>query len=81
MPKLVATSGSVIRAEPGAHHYRFVALEMSPTEGAALTNIIELGNDAKSADGTPHHIIVDRCYVHGDPKAGSRRGIALNSRD
>jgi hypothetical protein len=81
MPKLVATSGSVIRAEPGAHHYRFVALEMSPTEGAALTNIIELGDDAKSADGTPHHIIVDRCYVHGDPKAGSRRGIALNSRD
>jgi hypothetical protein len=80
MPKLVAASGAIVRAEPGAHHYRFVAIEMTPTEGTSLTSLIELGDDAKSPDGTPHHIIVDRCYIHGDPKVGSRRGIALNSR-
>ena len=25
----------------------------------------------------PHHIIIDRCYVHGDASAGVRRGISL----
>src|SRR4029077_11395281 len=29
----------------------------------------------------PHHLIVDRSYVHGDPGYGARRGIALNSGD
>src|SRR6185503_9735759 len=28
----------------------------------------------------PHDIIVDRSYLHGDPRAGSRRGVALNAR-
>ena len=27
---------------------------------------------------TPHHIVVDRCYVHGDDEVGSRTGVALN---
>jgi hypothetical protein len=25
----------------------------------------------------PHHDIFDRSYIHGDPSAGGRRGIAL----
>ena len=28
-----------------------------------------------------HHLIVDRCYVHGDAKLGARRGVALNCRN
>src|SRR5439155_6309552 len=28
----------------------------------------------------PHHIVFDRCYLHGDPTKGARRGIAMNSR-
>ena len=27
----------------------------------------------------PHDLVVDRCYIHGDPSAGQKRGIALNS--
>src|ERR1041384_6813632 len=26
----------------------------------------------------PHDIIIDRCYIHGDPTKGARRGVALN---
>ena len=79
MPKLVAESGSVFRTEPGAHHYRFVGLEIAPAEGKALTNLVELGLDDHAVETLPHHVIIDRCYVHGDRKEGSRRGVSLNA--
>lgn len=79
MPKLVASSGSVFQAEPGAHHYRLVGLEIAPADGVALNTLVQLGDEARAIEALPHHIIVDRCYVHGDAKAGARRGISLNS--
>jgi len=81
MPKLESASGAVIRTAPGAHHYRLVGLEIRPSSGAFLYGLVVLGNDEVSADRLPHHIVVDRCYLHGDPLKGTRRGIALNSRD
>src|SRR5581483_10539042 len=35
--------------------------------------------NTKSIDVMPHHIVFERCYIHGDADAGSRRGIAMNS--
>lgn len=80
MPKLEAATGPVIRTDPGAHHYRFVGIEIRPSEGNFLYNLVQLGYRERSLDDLPHHIILDRCYLHGDPKKGSRRGIAMNSR-
>jgi hypothetical protein len=80
MPKLVAASGAVFQAEPGAHHYRLVGLEITPANGASLHTLVRLGDDARALEALPHHIIIDRCYVHGDAKAGSRRGVSLNAR-
>ena len=80
MPKLVAASGSVITTASGAHHYRFVGIEIRPSEGNFLYNLVQLGYRERSLDDLPHHIIFDRCYLHGDPKKGSRRGIALNGK-
>jgi hypothetical protein len=81
MPKLVAESGHfVFHAEAGAHHYRLVGLEIAPAEGKALTNLVELGGgDERAVEALPHHIIIDRCYLHGDRKEGSRRGVSLNA--
>jgi hypothetical protein len=79
MPKLVAASGSVITTAAGAHHYRFIGLEISPTPGAYLYNLIALASPDGSAAGLPHDIVFDRSYLHGDPAKGTRRGIALNS--
>ncbi len=81
MPKLVAGSESVIATAPGAHHYRFIGVEMHPRQGMPLYNLVQLGNDEIAPEALPHHIIIDRCYLHGDPKKGGRRGIALNARD
>lgn len=80
MPKLQATSGSVILAAPGAHHYRFIGVEILPKRGVFLYNLVQLGSREKSVEDLPHSLIFDRCYLHGDPKKGSRRGIAMNSR-
>jgi biofilm PGA synthesis N-glycosyltransferase PgaC len=80
MPKLVAADHYVVFAEPGAHHYRLVGLEITSKVGSFVNTMIQLGTDETSADTVPHHLIVDRCYVHGDAKTGGRRGIAMNAR-
>jgi hypothetical protein len=81
MPALIASSRSVIVADEGAHHYRFAGVEVAPASGEFLYNLIELGGDDSSLADLPHHIIFDRSYIHGDPRKGGRRGIALNARE
>ena len=80
MPKLVSASGSVIVADPGAHHFRLVGLEIAPTSGTFLRSLVDLGSEAADLAAVPHDIVIDRCYLHGDPRRGARRGVALNSR-
>jgi hypothetical protein len=81
MPKLVASDGPVIAAEPASHHYRIVGLEIAPADDVFLHELVQLGNAETAIDNLPHHIIVDRCYLHGDRRRGARRGVAMNSRD
>ena len=79
MPKLEADSQTVITAELGAHHYRFAGIEIRPKRGEFLVNLVTLGWNEASAEQVPRHIVFERCYLHGDPVRGTRRGIALNS--
>jgi hypothetical protein len=81
MPKLEAEGNHVIRTAPGAHHYRLVGLEIRPRTGEFVTNVVQFGVGESSPQELPHDLAVERCYVHGDPTRGSRRGIALNSRE
>ncbi len=78
MPKLESASAPVLTAAPGAHHFRFVGIEVRPRPGAFLLNLVLLGSDETAADQVPHHVVFERCYLHGDASRGSRRGIALN---
>jgi hypothetical protein len=82
MPKLTAqAAGPALRTEDGAHHYRLIGIEVMPAdEREFIYNLIALGSDAQtSRDQVPHHINLDRCYIHGHPGYPTRRGIALNS--
>jgi hypothetical protein len=76
-------SSAALRTAPGARYWRLELLEFLPNPGG-FAEIIQLG-DGSSAQQTlasvPHHLVVDRCYVHGDPDQGQKRGIALNSAD
>ena len=82
LARIVSGNGSpAIRTAPGAHHWRLSLLEIGPTAGG-VGDILQLGDGSAAQSGesrTPHDLIVDRCYVHGDPDRGQKRGIALNS--
>ncbi len=71
----------VLTTAPGAHHWRLERLEFMPT-GDGRGDIITLGDGSRAQstrDGLPHDLAIDRCYIHGDPETGQKRGIALNS--
>jgi hypothetical protein len=79
-------SGSAIRTVPGASYWRLQFLEVLPSGlsgGATVGTLIEFGSggstNQSSLSQVPHHLVIDRCYVHGHPSLGHRRGLALNS--
>jgi hypothetical protein len=79
MPRLVAAGGPALRAAAGAHHYWLEGIELRPEEGTFVYNLVELGDSTMPDAEVPHHITFARCYLHGDPAKGARRGIAMNS--
>ena len=80
MPIIESSSDSAIRTAEGAHHYRFIGIQIRPRAGSFLRNLVALGLSEVSVEASPHHITFERCYIHGDAGVGGRRGIALNSR-
>ncbi|MBC7774972.1 MAG: T9SS type A sorting domain-containing protein [Phycisphaerae bacterium] len=80
MPKLVVSAGNggAINTASNAHHYRFVGIEFKPVAGNYIYNIIYIGNGETLASKQPNNLVFDRCYIHGDPVAGSRRGVLMN---
>jgi len=80
MPRLVASRGPVLSLAPGTHHYRFVGVELSPSAERFLHSLVSPAVDPRSEVDQPHHVIFDRCYLHGDPARGTRRAIAMNGR-
>lgn len=80
MPKIVGTSagGTAIQTNARAHNYRFVGIEIRPAPGQFVFNLVNIGSGETSLTDLPRDITFDRCYIHGDPTAGGRRGIAMN---
>jgi hypothetical protein len=72
----------VIKTEPGAHHYRFIGVEISTTNaGVKVNDLVRLGDSKTQTtlDVVPHHIVIDRSYIHGFDTQEVQRGISLNS--
>jgi len=79
MPKIVErASTSALGTVPNSHHYRFVGIEFTAEPGARVYQLISIGNSDASPATLAHHIVFDRCYVHGDPTADNRRGIEMD---
>jgi len=82
LAKIQSPNGQpALRTAPGAHHWRLQLLEFLPTASSG-GDIIALGDGSsaqKDVAQVPNQLIVDRCYIHGDPQRGQKRGIALNS--
>ncbi len=82
LPKLQSPNGTpALRTAPAAAFWRVMFVEFEANL-KGLGDIIALG-DGSSAQNTlslvPHHLILDRVYVHGDPLNGQKRGISLNT--
>ena len=58
----------------GANHYRFVGLEITRADSEAP--ITALGF-VREKDGTVHHLIFDRVWMHGTPQGETARGLAM----
>jgi hypothetical protein len=82
LPRIVSPGPEpALRTAAGAHHYRVVGVEFTLAPGVDLNyNLILLGDFGQSSlEQVPHHLILDRVYVHGAPTANVRRGVTLNS--
>ena len=74
-------SMSALRTAAGAAYWRLELLEVGPGP-LATTTLIELGDGSSiqnSPSLVPHHLVMDRLYVHGDALAGQKRAFSLNS--
>src|SRR5262245_38982412 len=80
LPKIISPNPDpAIKAASGAHHYRFIGLEIGQKTGSRIYAIVDFDGGQTSLSQVPHDLIVDRCYIHGNPSDTSRRGVALNS--
>jgi uncharacterized protein (TIGR03437 family) len=85
---LFAKIQSSIPAEPmlktvaGAHHYRFQGIEFSTSTAATVVyDLIRFGGgrDVQTTlDQVPHHLVIDRCYIHGFDTQDVQRGVTAN---
>jgi hypothetical protein len=81
MPKILSwgKGESALKTAPNAHHFRFVGIEFAPSNADYIYNLVALGTDSQTEREVPHHIEIDRCYLHQNSQGITRRGVALNS--
>jgi Bacterial Ig-like domain (group 3)/Calx-beta domain/Right handed beta helix region len=86
---------AAITTETGAHHYRFVGIEITgatPPPNTANSALVTLDGSyyagytympQNTLSMVPHHFVFDRCYVHAGPDVAGVsefvRGFVLNS--
>lgn len=79
LPKILSPGASpALTVERGAHHYRLIGLELGVTPGKSIYTIVDFDGAPRSLGEMARDLIVDRCYIHGNPGDGSQRGVALN---
>ncbi|MEP6621214.1 MAG: right-handed parallel beta-helix repeat-containing protein [bacterium] len=85
LPRILnASSAGVITTEAGAHHYRITGVEISITDGSPPNTggLVQFGASSsiqRTPGDVPHHLVLDRLYIHGSASATVRRCVALNA--
>lgn len=75
LPKVITDNLSGVpcfKTEIGTHHYRLVGLEIKADEKVinsyGLINLGDGSNQQNQFSKVPHHLILDRCFIHGHTK-------------
>ncbi|HZH32725.1 MAG TPA: hypothetical protein VEY11_18305 [Pyrinomonadaceae bacterium] len=85
MPKLVSPGNNLpaLRTAAYSHHYRLVGIEVTSVDASAFVReLVQLGDGSlaqNSLSQVPHHLTLERCYLHGIGDQEVVRAIALNS--
>jgi hypothetical protein len=76
MAKLVSTAknGQPVTLEEGANHYRFLGLEITRESPGVVYNVILM-----KGQGTNHHLVFDRDWIHGTAQDETTRGVGLGT--
>lgn len=67
---------------PTAHHYMLQGLNIKPDGAGQSFSIITLGATGTSQDTlaeVPHHVVIDKNWIHGGSTQEAQRGITLNA--
>ncbi|MHC4400937.1 MAG: right-handed parallel beta-helix repeat-containing protein [Planctomycetota bacterium] len=83
MPKLVTHRNvqPALRAEPGAHHYRLIGIELTTAPSVKqVSAIVEVSHRSTRLEDVPSYFVFDRVYIHGNPHLNSQRGLTINTR-
>ena len=62
----------------GGSHYKMIGIEVRPAPGIYVFDLVRIGTFETQVSQLPSDIEIDRCYIHGDPIVGGKRGVALN---
>jgi hypothetical protein len=68
-----------VENENSAHHYRFVGIHIEANTNQAVGRLVQIQRTSGSGTANqPHHILFDRCYIHGQDGTGQNtRGVRL----
>jgi hypothetical protein len=72
-----------IGTDAAAHHWRLTGIELGATAAAKdMNTLVRFGKAAdeqRTLASVPHHLVVDRSYLHGSPTLDMKRCLTLNS--
>lgn len=72
-------NGTTLTTEPGAGRYWLTGLDFPPNAGSTSVDLVVIGTGLETAlSQLPYDIVLDRCYLHGDPIKGQHRGLAFH---
>jgi hypothetical protein len=77
MPTILAAANQAFVTQSGAGYYRLIGLEITNPPGMPVGQPDTL---VQLTDGTqlPHHVIIDRCWIHGLAGTFAKRGLKLD---
>ena len=86
LARLVGVGGTgkstpIFRTAAGAHHYRIQFVEIDGIANVGYETLVAFGASVgqTSLSQVPHHIVIDRAWLHGHATKKMKRGIYLNS--
>src|ERR1043165_9130228 len=72
-----------VKAAAGAHHYKLIGLDISTVAATDfIYDLVRLGDSTQTTlTSVPHHLTLDRVWIHGFSTQQVQRGVSLNTTD